>query len=407
MNIDITKLTPEQQLLLLQQLQQLQQPKAEEKKEQEKEEKKEKKQQVKEEKKEKKTNLANEIYRGEKERTEFHIRAAYCGQYIQFDILDVNSRATFNDGIAYLANFIDVYSRYAWVIPMKKKNDWEYKIKDILDEIKNTNPENVKKIYKMRVKQGKQQEGTEDKTPYPENIFSDGEATAKAGNVVNEVEKRGINWVFIPPGDKYPLYVVERFNYALRKLIVEHFEKEQTSRYIDNLKEIVEKYNNLKNKTTKKTPFEIYKEEKNWKDTRKDLKPRFQIGDYARLRLKINLFDKLSMTAKFSREVYQIIGNATPYRFTIQRVDALNGKDNIVMPEGYKPEQLKKINYDPVSHTEKPLSKEQKEEKEIEQEVKENKKLKRKLNKEGIEANFNYFDKQRPSRERKKVNYKV
>ena len=178
---------------------------------------------------------------------------------VQFDLLDVTHIERANDGIGYLANFIDVYSRYAWLEPLKNKSDLRGKINSVLKRIRDTNPENVDKVYQLRVQLGWQEPDTKNQTPYPEAIYSDKEAVAEAHDFKDIVANHGIEWVTITPGEKTALAMVERFNLTLRQLIAKYNLDNDTNRYIDDLKRLVNHYNHTQNSNLSyKTPYSIY-----------------------------------------------------------------------------------------------------------------------------------------------------
>lgn len=344
-----------------------------------------------------KPSAINEIISKQKERPEFHIRAGYNGQYFQGDLLDVSTYSWANSGIHFLANFIDVYSRYAWVFPLKSKDELRPKFREMLSEMRETNPKNVQAVLEKRIKSGQQNPKSDEKdTPYPEHIIYDGESTAKAGEVIPYARSLGIDWVTIPPGDKMPVHMIERFNYEVRRMIAKEQFQTKNDRYLDALPNLVKRYNNnTTNSTTGKTPKQIYIKDETFKETRKDLEPRFKIGDFVRLRKQLGKFDKASRTAKFSYEIYQIVGNESAYRFTVQRVGASKAE-----AQSHKPEQMKLVKYDPVTDKVDEVA-EQKEEKQLEdrEEVKQNKKQLKFLNAGGIDA-FNYKESRlRPRRE--------
>ena len=50
------------------------------------------------------------------------IAASYIGDVIQADLMDVSYYSTENNGVKFLLTFIDVYSRYVMLVPIKLKN---------------------------------------------------------------------------------------------------------------------------------------------------------------------------------------------------------------------------------------------------------------------------------------------
>ncbi len=300
-----------------------------------------------EERKEVKQEVINEIYSYRKPRPEFHITAGYPGQIIQFDLLDVSQDAKQNKGVTFLACFIDVNSRYGWAFPLKSKGGLIKAFEGIIEKIRSTNPANVDRIRVKRIESGQEPEGGN--TPFPEYIYSDAESVAKSKEINNYIDKEGIKWVKMKPGEKTPTAMIERFNLNLRVAIRNYMETKKTKKYIDQLPTILSDYNRTQNDVTKKSPNAIFLKGAVFKDKRPNLEPSIHIGDYVRTRINRTEFAKKSRVANWSRAIYQVVGNASPFRFTIQEIGAEE-------PEAlaYKPEALKKIKYDETTHTELP-----------------------------------------------------
>jgi hypothetical protein len=52
-----------------------------------------------------------------------HIVAFLPYKSFQFDIFDLNKYSSFNEGYKYIFAMVDIFSRFAFCIPMKTKND--------------------------------------------------------------------------------------------------------------------------------------------------------------------------------------------------------------------------------------------------------------------------------------------
>ena len=273
----------------------------------------------------KKNEVFKEIHRAKKRRYYYHIRSAPY-QYMQIDLLDVANLKDWNDQISYLVVAVDVYSRYIFVQPIRNKSQFQ-------------------EVFPLMLKKMK---------PKPKFIYSDVDSVFQTPMVKQALDKYHIQWDFMEAGAKTPTSIVERANLKLRRMI--HLfltnkgndrNQDNPNRYIDELPDIVAVYNGeggeeeAINKTTKKTPTEIYIDKEKWKDTRPDGNPDLHIGDYVRVRRKdVSLFAKKSTSEYWSREVYQIVGNASMFRYTIQEIDS-----NEPEPQNYKPEDLLKIDY--------------------------------------------------------------
>lgn len=134
-------------------------------------------------------------------------------EIIDSDLMDVQKFSKKNDNVKYLAVFIDIFSRYLKVEPMKNKTGEEM-VKVMKKVIKDPPKE-------LRTDQGK-------------------EYTAKT--VQDFLKVRGINHVLA-----YNIYhanYAERVIRTIKSKIYKFFTRHQTHRYIDNLQEIVTSYNN-------------------------------------------------------------------------------------------------------------------------------------------------------------------
>ena len=140
----------------------------------------------------------------------------------QIDLADMVQLRTSNDGYQYLLTCIDIYSKYAWVVPVKNKGGQE--VARALDKI---------------FKEGR----------VPKRIQSD-KGREFLNHIVQDLFKQyGIHF-FTSEDPQIKCAVVERFNRTLKGRIWKYFTKSRVYRYINVLDDIVKGYNNSIHRTS-------------------------------------------------------------------------------------------------------------------------------------------------------------
>jgi hypothetical protein len=224
---------------------------------------------------------------------------------LQFDIMYLP-----NDK-RYIVTCMDVHSRKVWyrIIKKREKPYIIDAIKQILAEIQEDKPD-VKKDSKIK------------------NVRYD-----------NEFNKKDINDIFVnegttvrpsKPNDEIHQGHIERFHRTLRQLIrTWQIRKKarnvriKNNAYVNNLTEIIDDYNNDKNRITKNTPNDIFDlKEANRQHYHKAVFS-FQVGDKVRLLIKRNTFDKRSSNNTYSKEKY-IITRINSNNFYIRKENRVN-----------------------------------------------------------------------------------
>lgn len=181
-----------------------------------------------------------------------------------------------NKGYFYLLTVIDLYSRYAWAIPIYTKEPGE--VKEAFEKI------------------GYQ----------PFNLWVD-KGNEFKGIFKTYCNKHNINIYSTHGGDSKSAYT-ERFNRTLRMKMQKYFELNKTLKYIDILDKLVDEYNHEIHRSISNTPYNVYF--KNGKvKVNKNIEPikesNLKINDYVRISYKKGVFEK-GYTQKWSDEVYQI-----------------------------------------------------------------------------------------------------
>ena len=146
----------------------------------------------------------------------------------QADLLDVQSHSKDNDGFRFLLTVIDVYSKKAWVIPIKNKSGSE--VAKALDELfKSTRP-----MY-FQTDKGK------------EFYNSEVARVLKNHDIVH----------FSTENENIKASIIERFNQTLRGILHRAFTKIGRYRYLDILDDIVNAYNDRESSKTGFAPNKV------------------------------------------------------------------------------------------------------------------------------------------------------
>ena len=219
--------------------------------------------------------------------------------YLQFKdniwgvgLADMQSLSRKNKGIKYLLCAIDLFSKYAFVIPIKDKKG--ISIVNAFDKI---------------IKQSNRK---------PNKIWVD-----QGGEFYNNVFEK---WLSDDDIIMYSMYnegksvVAERFIKTLKNKLYKHMTATGKNVYYDVLDDVVDKYNNTKHSTIKMKPIDVgdnnkrvYIDEHNEKDSR------FKVGDRVRISKFKNIFAK-GYTPNWSIEIFIVdkINDTVPYTYNLK-----------------------------------------------------------------------------------------
>ena len=207
----------------------------------------------------------------------------------QADLADMRSLSSQNDGYNYILTVIDVYSKFAWALPIRTKTG---------DHI----TEAFKEIFKSAIpKLIQTDKGTEFINKKTQELF----------------KQHNINWFATENETK--AQIVERFNRTLKTRMYRYFTAKDTKRWIDVLDELVSNYNSSYHSTIKMTPNEaLTKPVEAYSTDQKKLVPKFSPGDFVRISKHRGKF-KRGYTANYTNEVFVVtdILNTQPITYRI------------------------------------------------------------------------------------------
>jgi len=234
------------------------------------------------------------------------------------DLVEMQEWSKQNNGFRYMLNVIDIFSKYAWSIPLKDKRG------DTVTEafIKIVN--NSKRIPKyLWVDKGKEF--------YNKNM----DLWLKQNNIIR-----------YSTFGQHKSAIIERFNRTLKEIMWKRFTAENTRNWIHILDKLIMEYNNRIHSTIGMSPKEASLS-KNYNEvlqntlnktkihSNKNLK--FKIGDKVRISRLKGIFEK-GYLPNWSEELFTIdkINNSYPITYKLKDLN------NEVLEGGFYEEELQK-----------------------------------------------------------------
>lgn len=205
------------------------------------------------------------------------------------DLCDLSMYKKQNDGYSYLFTVIDVFSKYAWVKPIKKKT-----------------ARSIIKVFHEILTESKRK---------PSVLQSDRGLEFKNKNFKSFLEHKNIKLQFPQTTSQFKCAVIERFNRTIKQKMFKYFTEKGKNhrRYIDDLQKLVFQYNHSFHSTIKMEPAEVkpHHSPKIYTNTHKSHQletvhpPKFAKKDQVRVIKKKNRFEH-GYTEKWTREIFVI-----------------------------------------------------------------------------------------------------
>lgn len=251
----------------------------------------------------------------------------------QIDLIDMQKHARDNNGHKYILTVIDVFSRYAWAVPVKDKSGVSVTeaMKKVLNGAKripkNLQCDNGKEFYNSAFKLLM--------TSHKINMYS-----------TFSVLKASI---------------VERFNRSLLNWLWKEFNAQGSYRWLKLLPDIVAAYNNRIHRTINMAPAKVTKRHERrllsvlnrWPTARK--RPKFKINDIVRISKYKTLFEK-GYTPSWSTELFRV----AKVRETVPPVYNLNDFYGQEVRGSFNEPELQKTSYPDIYLVEKVIRKDKK-----------------------------------------------
>ena len=156
------------------------------------------------------------------------IIVSYINQQFQIDLADMSNLSRNNNGFKYIFTCIDLFSKYAWAIPVKDKKS-----------------ESIIKCLNIVFEQRK-----------PHRIQSDKGLEFNNSKVKRLFKSNNINY-FVTQNEDIKCSIVERFNRTLKSKLYKYMTFKNTKKYVDCLDKVMKSYNNSIHRKTKMKPINV------------------------------------------------------------------------------------------------------------------------------------------------------
>ena len=238
--------------------------------------------------------LANELHKPIIRKFEKRkVYSAFKDNIWGVDLADMQLLSKYNKGIRFSLCVIDIFSKYAWFVPLKDK-----KVLSIV------------KAFQSILKQSNSKRK-------PNKTWLD-----KGSEFYNAYFKKWLrdnNIVMFSTHNEGKSVVAERFIGTLKSRIYKYMTSISKNVYIDKLDDIVDEYNNAYHTTIKMKPIDV--KDNTYINTDKEINnkdPKFKVGDHVRISKYTNIFAKGYMP-NWSEEVFvtKKVKNTVPWTYVI------------------------------------------------------------------------------------------
>ena len=198
------------------------------------------------------------------------------------DLADMQSLSRKNKGIKYLLCAIDLYSKYAFVIPLKDKKGIS-----------------IVNAFNKIIKQSNRK---------PNKIW-----VGQGGEFYNNVFEK---WLSDNEGKSV---AAERFIRTLKNKLYKHMTTTGKNAYYDVLDDVVNKYDNTKHSTIKMKPIDVKNNKRVYTDEHNEKDSKFKVGDRVRISRYKNIFAK-GYAPNWGSEIFIVdkINDTVPYMYNLK-----------------------------------------------------------------------------------------
>lgn len=249
---------------------------------------------------------------------------------LQADLVEMIPYHKENKNFRYLLTVINVFTKFAWAIPIKTKT-----AKDVSIAFRSI----LKSLSQM-----------------PKNVQTDAGKEFFNSQFKKLMSENNIN--HYSTYSKMKASIVERFNRTLKSKMWKRFSLQGTYKWISIINEIVKQYNNSYHRTIKMAPVNVKKADEKrllstvYSNIKSFSKGKFNVGDSVRISYNPTLFEK-GYVPNWSTEVFQIrkiqITNPVTYLLSDYQKNNISG--------GFYEQELQLCNYPNTYLVEKILRK--------------------------------------------------
>jgi transposase InsO family protein len=248
----------------------------------------------------------------------------------QADLADLNQLTSDNDGYRYLLTVIDVFTKYAYAVPLKKKDG-----------------QSVTRAFETIFAINK-----------PLKLSSDKGKEFLNTHLQTLLKDKGIQF-YTSNDDNVKASVVERFNRTLKTKMFKYLTHNNTHRFIDVLPDLMHSYNNTYHRTIGMAPAQVnaanaadvYARMYGSSEMEKKEEAKLRVGDIVRLSNSRQIFVK-SYLPSWTMELFKISEVIKTQPPTYKIVDF---KDEPIIGSFYESELQKVVKLDNVYKVEKVL----------------------------------------------------
>lgn len=245
----------------------------------------------------------------------------------QADLVDMQKYSNENNSFKYLLTVIDVFSKYAWAVPVKSKS-----------------AEDITRAMKSVLSEGK----------IPKNLQVDQGSEFYNSQFKPLMQKYKIN--LYSTYSNLKASIIERFNRTLKTWMWKEFSFRGNYKYIDILDKLMERYNSKVHRTIGMRPKDVTSKNEaallkklNVKMT-KSKKPKFKKGDKVRVSVAKHIFEK-GYTPNYTTEIFEIERVAPTNPVTYHLKDYKNEP----IAGGFYEQEIARVKYPDVYLVEKVL----------------------------------------------------
>lgn len=249
----------------------------------------------------------------------------------QADLVEMQPYAKENKGYKYLLTVIDIFSKYAWAVPVKQKTGSE-----------------VASAMKSVLQQGR----------IPKNLHTDRGKEFYNTSFQSLMKQYNIN--LYSTYSNLKASICERFNRTLKNKMWMQFSLRGKYKWLDILPELLTEYNNSKHRTIGMKPKDVSTENEakvlkrfSRTDQEREKRAKFKVGDKVRVSKMKQVFEK-GYTPNWSTEIFTVSQVVPTYPvFTYK----LKDYQDQPIAGGFYEQELLKAKYSDVYLVEKVLKK--------------------------------------------------